>query len=193
MLGNKRWTIAATFAVIATILSLAACAAPTPQVVEKEVVVEKPVVETVVIEKEVVVTPTPVAIKPATIRVSMTQVGSRIPFWENLVKTFMDKYPDIKVKMEGAPPEEFYLKLLAQFAAGDPPDIMQLELDKFPSFAERGVLMNLGPLMEKHNFDAEAFFAEDLARSTYQGEQVLIPDNVEAGALLMRTPLSKSG
>jgi branched-chain amino acid transport system substrate-binding protein len=33
----------------------AACAAPTPEVVEKEVVVEKPVVETVVVEKEVVV------------------------------------------------------------------------------------------------------------------------------------------
>jgi putative chitobiose transport system substrate-binding protein len=34
---------------------LAACAAPTPEVVEKEVVVEKPVVETVLVEKEVVV------------------------------------------------------------------------------------------------------------------------------------------
>jgi len=43
----------------------ASCAAPTPQVIEKEVVVEKPVVETVIIEKEkvvekeVMVTPTP--------------------------------------------------------------------------------------------------------------------------------------
>jgi len=34
---------------------LGACAAPTPQVVEKEVVVEKPVVQTVVVEKEKVV------------------------------------------------------------------------------------------------------------------------------------------
>jgi len=34
---------------------LSACVAPTPQVIEKEVVVEKPVVETVVVEKEVVV------------------------------------------------------------------------------------------------------------------------------------------
>ena len=44
-----------------TILSvLASCAAPTPVVVEKEKVVEKPVVQTVVVEKPVVVTPTPV-------------------------------------------------------------------------------------------------------------------------------------
>ena len=34
---------------------LAACPAPTPQIIEKEVVVEKPVVATVVVEKEVVV------------------------------------------------------------------------------------------------------------------------------------------
>jgi ABC-type branched-subunit amino acid transport system substrate-binding protein len=41
-------------------LVAAACGpTPTPQIVEKEVVVEKPVVETVVVEKEVVVTPTP--------------------------------------------------------------------------------------------------------------------------------------
>jgi multiple sugar transport system substrate-binding protein len=36
-------------------LALSACAAPTPEVIEKEVVVEKPVVETVVVEKEKVV------------------------------------------------------------------------------------------------------------------------------------------
>ena len=42
---------------VALSLVLAACAQPTPQVIEKEVVVEKPVVQTVVVEK--VVTPTP--------------------------------------------------------------------------------------------------------------------------------------
>ncbi len=35
--------------------SVAGCAAPTPEVIEKEVVVEKPVIQTVVVEKEVVV------------------------------------------------------------------------------------------------------------------------------------------
>ena len=54
MFANKRWrTLLALVAIAAIILS--ACAAPTPEVIEKEVVVEKSVVETVVIEKEVVV------------------------------------------------------------------------------------------------------------------------------------------
>jgi peptide/nickel transport system substrate-binding protein len=49
----KKLTLLNLFAVLA--LVLAACAAPTPEVIEKEVVVEKPVVETVVVEKEKVV------------------------------------------------------------------------------------------------------------------------------------------
>ncbi|MFQ5812592.1 MAG: ABC transporter substrate-binding protein [Anaerolineae bacterium] len=55
--------------ILVTILTvvLAACAAPTPEVIEKEVVVEKKVIETVevekevVVEKEVLVTPVPAA------------------------------------------------------------------------------------------------------------------------------------
>ena len=42
-------------ALVVLLAVLAACAAPTPQVIESEVVVEKKVVETVVVEKEVVV------------------------------------------------------------------------------------------------------------------------------------------
>jgi len=49
----RKLTLLNLFAVLA--LVLAACAQPTPEVIEKEVVVEKPVIQTVVIEKEVVV------------------------------------------------------------------------------------------------------------------------------------------
>ncbi|MBC8262564.1 MAG: hypothetical protein H8E47_00370, partial [Anaerolineales bacterium] len=63
MFANKRCRTFLALVAIAAI-TLSACAAPTPEVVEKQVVVEKPVVETVVIEKdvvvEVVVTATPV-------------------------------------------------------------------------------------------------------------------------------------
>jgi len=47
----------ATLLVVVAVLAsfLAGCAAPTPEVVEKEIVVEKPVVETVVVEKEKIV------------------------------------------------------------------------------------------------------------------------------------------
>lgn len=48
---TKKWTMLIILAtMVATVFS--GCAQPTPEVVEKEVVVEKPVVETVVVEKE---------------------------------------------------------------------------------------------------------------------------------------------
>ena len=50
----KRFTLL-VYVVVSVSLVLAACAPPTPEVVEKEVVIEKPVVETVVVEKEKVV------------------------------------------------------------------------------------------------------------------------------------------
>jgi peptide/nickel transport system substrate-binding protein len=52
MKGNRFLAVVALLTLVATVIS---CAAPTPQVIEKEVVVEKPVVETVVVEKEKVV------------------------------------------------------------------------------------------------------------------------------------------
>ena len=54
MLSRKKWMRLSALVMIASMV-LSACAAPTPEIIEKEVIVEKPVVETVVVEKEVVV------------------------------------------------------------------------------------------------------------------------------------------
>ena len=64
------------------LLVTAACAAPTPEVIEKEVVVEKKVVETVLVEKEVVVekavvvTPVPA---PAEMPEAVARTASAVP------------------------------------------------------------------------------------------------------------------
>ena len=53
---TNRWTLLTVTAILAMLVLGTACgAAPTPEVIEKEVVVEKPVVQTVVVEKEKVV------------------------------------------------------------------------------------------------------------------------------------------
>ena len=52
MFARKKWTSLFALVIIASMV-LAACAPPTPEIIEKEVVVEKKVIETVVVEKEV--------------------------------------------------------------------------------------------------------------------------------------------
>jgi len=74
---NERQVLMVMTVVLAVSLIAAGCAAPTPEVIEKEVVVEKPVVETVVVEKEVVVTATPVpAAKPIKIGLPVILTGA---------------------------------------------------------------------------------------------------------------------
>ena len=83
-------------------LFLAACAQPTPIVVEKEVVVEKPVVQTVVVEKEVIVE------KPV---VQTVVVEKEVSVKETVV---VEKEVPVGVKRGG---------ILVDVRAGDPPSL----------------------------------------------------------------------
>lgn len=80
MFANKKWGALLALMAIAA-MTLSACAPPTPAVIEKEIVVEKPVVETVVIEKEVVVekpvVETVIVEKPVEVVVTPTPVKFR--------------------------------------------------------------------------------------------------------------------
>ncbi|HID87011.1 MAG TPA: ABC transporter substrate-binding protein, partial [Anaerolineae bacterium] len=108
MRRNKLLTVVVLVALWATLA--AACApAPTPVVVEKEVVVEKPVVETVIVEKE----------KP---RIEVRLSGwTASPEEENLLRAslyeFSVQHPDIIVKYEPIT-EAYWDKMLTMIAAG---------------------------------------------------------------------------
>ena len=90
MFGNKRGVAMVLVLLLALIV---ACASPTPEVIEKEVIVEKPVVETVVVEKEKVVEKLVIQTvvvekeKVVTVIVEPTKV---IPKWSD--RTFVKAY-----------------------------------------------------------------------------------------------------
>jgi putative spermidine/putrescine transport system substrate-binding protein len=92
-------TTLATVSLVVVLAMLAACAAPTPEVIEKEVVVEKPVVETVVVEKEIVVekevTPVP---GPTEITMIDTNSGANFQwYWQNQVIPAIQEQLGVKV------------------------------------------------------------------------------------------------
>ena len=118
----KTWMLLASLVVIAV---LAACAAPTPAVVEKEVVVEKPVVETVVVEKQVVVekevlvTPVPAAKPYEGVEVNiLTFTGPQIA--EPLQRRGPDftKLTGAKINVIIVPFSDLYTKILTDLATG---------------------------------------------------------------------------
>lgn len=133
-----------SIAVITLVSFVAACATPTPQVVEKEVTrvvteketvvvkeeVEKVVKETVVIEKEkevtkvveiakeVTATPRP----PVTIKwLNFSQ--EQIDFYADTEEVFQQEYPWITVEMETLSQDDYDSTLPLMFQGGDAPDI----------------------------------------------------------------------
>ena len=129
-------------ALLLVVAVLAGCARPTPEVVEKEVVVEKPVIQTVVVEKEkvvekpvietvivevekvVVATPEPEKEpEPVTIRMHHWGTPEQTAFHEAQAARFKEIYPWITVEIEAVPVGEYFIKLLTDVAAGTAPDV----------------------------------------------------------------------
>lgn len=153
---------------------LAACPAPTAQIieVEKPVVVEKKVVETVevekevpvevtkIVEKEVVVTPTPVPEKP--------KPTGKITLWgwtaairdtleaSGVLEDFKAEYPDIEVEIVYYSPPDVYTNLPLALTAGEgAPDVCLVENSHLAEYVHLGGLLDLTervrPYLDKVN------------------------------------------
>ncbi len=141
---------------------LAACAPSTPQVIEKEVVVEKPVVETVIVEKEVVVE------KPVveTVEVSKevrvpvekrlviynSYMGDPVPREadEELVQMFEEANPEIDVVHSIVAHEDFKQAIRAYLTASTPPDVMTwFAGNRARFFIDKGLIMDISDVWEQ--------------------------------------------
>ena len=111
---------ASLLTILVALCLLASCApAPTPQIIEKEVVVEKPVVETVVVEKEVVITPAPEAKPFEGVEVNiLTFTGPQIA--EPLQRRGPDftELTGAKINVIVVPFSDLYTKILTDLATG---------------------------------------------------------------------------
>jgi multiple sugar transport system substrate-binding protein len=149
------------------ILTISACAAPTPQVVEKQVVqtqvVEKQVVQTQVVEKQVVVTATP---EPAQVEPA-EPVSLRFTTWSSneghlnmlngFAEAFRAKYPNVSVQFDTIPFADYSTKLAIQLAGSNPPDAGWMPESLAVPFMEAGALADLATEVKT---DAEYDFAD---------------------------------
>ena len=141
---------------------LAACApAPTPQRVEvtkevikevtkeipKEVTKEVPKEITREVPKEVtkvvdkVVTPTPVAKKPASLKLWVTDRQTINDMTKNfMMPDFMGRNPHIKVQCEFMPEQDLMTKLNTTAAAGNPPDVASIDEQGLHILVASGIL-----------------------------------------------------
>ena len=131
------WTLVACLVLLSTLVS--ACAAPAPQVVEKQViqtqvvekVVEKevPVVQTQIVEKivEKVVAPTGTP-EPEKITLTVWDFKSNepagAPYYQMADESFMAMHPNVTIKRVAQPHTEYYQILGTTIAAKSGPDVI---------------------------------------------------------------------
>jgi len=145
--------------------ALAACGAtPTPQVVEKvvtqivaatpEVVKETVVVKETQVVKETVVVqgPTaqaPAAAQPVTLRLQNWFSESDMWAWQIGLDKVKAKYPEIDVKLEFCPYDDTAVKIMAQAAAGNVPDLIMASNEHTPILSCSLLLLDLNPFIDK--------------------------------------------
>ena len=78
---------------------------------------------------------------PATRRISAMLNG--------IAESFTATHPDMTVSFETIPPGDYTQKLTFQLAGGNPPDLGWMMEDAAPAFAAAGVLMDLGPTLQR--------------------------------------------
>lgn len=128
---------------------VAACGpAPTPQVVEKEKVVEKEV------EKIVTVTPAPTG--PVTIRFPHAMGDEGQPVFEKVAAQFQDKNPNVTVKVDPTFDWDSQ-KYLVQAAAGTAPDVLWGDEHWVYNLSSKGALLDLNPFMDESGFNRDNY------------------------------------
>ncbi len=133
-------TILAIGAVLASFV--AACAAPTPQVIEKEVIVEKEVPVTVEVVKEVVVEKeVPVEIEKTVVEFWTTDnEEERVTVYEAVAAAFMVEHPKIDVRIVPIEEAGVSQRIATALAANRLPDIVRMGIERVATFAADEIL-----------------------------------------------------
>jgi len=122
-----------------------------------------------------------------------TPVGRR--FINHLIKEFEKKNPHIKIK-NTLVAGNYTSKLLTRFAAGNPPDIFEIQAEIIHPFLKKGLLLNLSPYIKNSPIlNEEDFFPISLVNFRYDGKNFKkgdiygFPKDLGVGALIYNKEL----
>lgn len=117
-----------------------------------------------------------VNVKPVQLEYMMWGRPDELDTVSEYIRRFHEKFPNIKVKILHVP-QAYDDKLKTLFAAKTPPDVMYMGLERFPSFVNRGVFLNLQPYVDRDNaqFKKEDFFPNLMEIFKYKGDLYGIP------------------
>ena len=102
--------------------------------------------------------------------------------YQSLVGAFEERHPEIEVDLIHIPsPSDYRLRLGADFAAGDPADIVLINYRRYAPFAAMGVLEPLAAYLRRSEVISEGdFFPEAADPFKWRGQLMCIPQNISS-------------
>jgi multiple sugar transport system substrate-binding protein len=94
-----------------------------------------------------------------------------------MVAAFEAANPNIKVKVETAPFDDYFTKLQTLIAGGTAPDAFELNYENFVSYASKGVLLDMTPLVDADPGFADRFYPLAYQAFSRDGKQYGLPQS----------------
>src|SRR5690625_3324734 len=91
---------------------------------------------------------------------------------DQMIAAFEEINPDIKVKVELAPFDDYFTKLQTRIDGNDAPDVFELNYENFVQYASRGTLADLTEFSEKdEDIDPSPLNEQAFKAYQYDGKQ----------------------
>ncbi len=117
-------------------------------------------------------------------RVSFMVFGdpAELAAYKSLVAAFEESQPEIEVELIHIPSASDYRQRLgADFAAGDPADVVLINYRRYAPFAARGVLEPLAPYLRRSDVISDSdFFPVATDPFRWRGQLMCIPQNISS-------------
>jgi len=130
---------------------------------------------------------------PAAAQPAGQQVTVRWAFWgspeeavshQQVADAFMKEHPEIKIETWNQPWDDYFTKIQALWASGDPKTIPDIAfLWPTPKYAAEGVLENLDPYIQKSGYDLNDYWPGLLESAKYNGSVYGFPRDIEVNVL----------
>jgi len=159
----------ATLLMLLSVLLSACGSAATPAPVEPQVITNTVVVTA---------TPGPAApVEPVEITYyTFSAAPDHLTEIDQMVQIFEAAHPNIKVKVETASFDDYFTKLQTLIAGGTAPDVFELNYENFVTYADKGLLLDLSPLMSADTaLDASVYSERANSAFSYNGMQLGLP------------------
>ena len=109
--------------------------------------------------------------------------------YKDVVAAFTAENPDITVRMEVLPWDQYWTKLTTEQAGGTAPDVFWLTVENFPDLADKGVLAPLDDLLGKAGIDLAKYHPNVVDSYKFEGKQLGMPKDMGIVGLLYNKSL----